>query len=55
MKNNTDIYHIVDENFISGFSGNHLTFMKNYYYKQYVSYCLSTKNRAVSEDYFFAI
>ena len=53
MKNNTDIYHIVDENFISGFNGNHLTFMKNYYYKQYVSYCLSTKNKAVSEDYFF--
>ena len=34
-KNENSIYDIVDENFMSNFSGKHIGFMKDYYYKVY--------------------
>ena len=54
MKNNTtDIYHLVDEAFISGFNLLHASFMRNYYYTCYKSYCIQKKRTPLSESTFF--
>ncbi len=54
MKNNTtDIYHLVDETFISRFNLLHASFMKNYYYTYYKSYCIQKKRTPLSESTFF--
>ena len=37
-KNENSIYDIVDENFMSNFSGKHIGFMKDYYYKVYYNF-----------------
>ena len=32
-KNHTEIYHLIDNSFISGFSESHIEYMKSYYYR----------------------
>lgn len=54
MKNNTtDIYHLIDEAFISRFNSLQSSFMKNYYYTFYKSYCIQNKRTPLSESAFF--
>ena len=44
-KNENSIYDIVDENFMSNFSGKHIGFMKDYYYKVYYNFCRHIKKK----------
>ncbi len=37
-KNHTEIYHLIDNSFISGFSESHIEYMKSYYYSFYSNY-----------------
>lgn len=54
MKNyTTDIYHLVDESFISRFDSLQSSFMKNYYYDFYKLYCIQNKRSPLSENDFF--
>lgn len=52
-KNTTDIYHLVDESFISGFNLLHASFMKDYYYTCYKSYCIKKGKTPLLESTFF--
>lgn len=54
MKNNTtDIYHLVDEVFISGFNSLQSSFMKNFYYNNYKMYCMQRNRTPLPENDFF--
>lgn len=53
MKNITDIYHIIDEDFMSGFSNNHLSYMKEYYYNFYKLYCTQNNKTYLPKDNFY--
>ncbi len=52
-KNITDIYHLVDEDFISKFNPSQASFMKKYYYNHYKSYCIQNKIKPLSQTSFF--
>lgn len=49
-----EIYALVDEEFLSKFSGNHLRFMKEFYYKFYRKFCFHYKRKPLSEQEFFS-
>jgi len=54
MKNvTTDIYHFIDEAFISKFNELQSSFMKNYYYTCYKTYCMKNKRMPLQENEFF--
>lgn len=50
---NTEIYHLVDNSFISSFSDSHIEYMKNYYYLFYSNYCISKNKSPLSKEKFF--
>lgn len=52
-KNENSIYDIVDENFMSNFSGKHIGFMKDYYYKVYYNFCRHIKKKILPQEVFF--
>lgn len=52
-KNENSIYDIVDENFMSNFSGKHIGFMKDYYYKVYYNFCRHIKKKNPATRSFF--
>ena len=49
----TYIYHFIDEVFISKYNELQSSFMKNYYYTSYKTYCVKRKRKALSEEAFF--
>jgi len=48
------IYSLVDENYISKFKGQHLYFMKEYYYSEYCNYCKNNKLLPLDKSIFFS-
>ena len=54
-KNENSIYDIVDENFMSNFSGKHIGFMKDYYYKVYYNFCRHIKKKILPQEVFLQI
>lgn len=51
MKN--EVYALVDEKFISGFSGHHLTFMRKHYFENYCKYCDAIGRKPLDIDTFY--
>lgn len=52
-KNHTEIYHLIDNSFISGFSESHIEYMKSYYYSFYSNYCISKNKSPLCKEKFF--
>ena len=52
-KADNEMYALIDEEFLSRFSSQHLDYMKNYYYSYYVSFCLKIKRPPLKFDDFF--
>ena len=50
---NTDIYHLIDEEFISKFPAHHKPFMMSYYYNFYLQFCKSKNIKPLSKENFF--
>lgn len=48
-----EIYALVDEEFLSKYSDNHLAFMKDYYYKYYCKFCKRVKRKPLSQNEFY--
>lgn len=48
-----ELYTMIDEKFIDSFQGNHLTFMKKYYYKYYYDYCVFHHRKPLQESEFY--
>lgn len=48
-----EIYDLVDENFLTGFTKTQSALMKKHYYTIYKSYCVAKKLKALEEDLFF--
>lgn len=48
-----EIYALVDEEFLSGFSTKHLNYMKQYYYSRYLELCDSMDRIPLAVDIFF--
>lgn len=48
-----EIYALIDEEFLSRFSENHLDFMKQYYYACYKVFCDRIKRKPISFEDFF--
>ena len=53
-KFNNEIYALVDEDFMSKFTGLHLNFMKDYYYKFYAEFCRRIKRTPLSSEEFYS-
>lgn len=49
-----EIYALVDEDFMSKFTGLHLNFMKDYYYKFYAEFCRRIKRAPLSSEEFYS-
>ena len=49
-----EIYALVDEKFMSNFTGLHLNFMKEYYYKFYAAFCRRIKRAPLSSEEFYS-
>lgn len=49
-----EIYALVDEEFVSNFTGLHLNFMKEYYYKFYAEFCRRIKRVPLSSEEFYS-
>ena len=52
-KNHTEIYHLIDNSFISGFSESHIEYMKSYYYSFYSNYCISKNKSPLCKEKLF--
>jgi len=52
-KPKNEIYALVDERFLEGFSENHLRFMKDYYYRYYCEFCRHFRRKPLSKEAFF--
>lgn len=53
-KSQNEIYALIDEDFLSQFSDNHLQFMKDFYYKFYCSFCHHCGRKALSQSEFYS-
>ena len=52
-KADNEMYALIDEDFLSKFSSQHLDYMKNFYYSYYVSFCHAIKRSPLTYDEFF--
>lgn len=52
LEKSTDVYHLVDENFLMGFDVKHRNFMVKKYYEIYKLYCDNHQMKALSIDNF---
>lgn len=52
-KTKNEIYALVDEDFLSKFSNNHLEFMKEFYYGCYCEFCQHYKRKPLSQSDFY--
>lgn len=52
-KADNEMYALVDEEFLSKFSNQHLHYMKNFYYSSYADFCHSIKRKPLSFEKFF--
>lgn len=53
-KSSNEIYALVDEDFLSKFSRNHLQFMKDFYYKYYCVFCHHYTRKPLQQSEFFS-
>ncbi len=53
-KFSNEVYVLVDEEYMSNFTGRHLEFMKEFYYKAYVEFCFHCKRKTLTMDEFYS-